>query len=87
MANFNLFGSFEFNPSTSKVDIDVLVVHYTNPAHWSNVQEPSSRLIFHFRVLGNNSHFRKSNGDIDVDAMANEFEEHLKRNFLKVAQN
>ena len=38
--NVNLFGSFEFNPSTSKVDIDALVAHYTNPAHWSNVQEP-----------------------------------------------
>jgi len=29
--------------------------------------------------------FRKSNGDIDVDAMANELEEHLKRHFWKVA--
>ncbi len=28
--------------------------------------------------------FRKSNGDIDVDAMANELEEHLKRHFWKV---
>ncbi|SHN93640.1 hypothetical protein BHECKSOX_689, partial [Bathymodiolus heckerae thiotrophic gill symbiont] len=27
---------------------------------------------------------RKSNGDIDVDAMANELEEHLKRHFWKV---
>jgi len=29
--------------------------------------------------------FRKSNGDIDVDAMANELEDHLKRYFWKVA--
>jgi TnpA family transposase len=38
--NVNLFGSFEFNPSTSKVDIDALVAHYADPAYWSNVQEP-----------------------------------------------
>ncbi|WP_347990131.1 hypothetical protein [Methylomonas sp. AM2-LC] len=29
--------------------------------------------------------FRKSNGDIDVDAMANELEKHLKRYFWKEA--
>lgn len=29
--------------------------------------------------------FRKSNGDIDVDAMVNELEKHLKRHFWKVA--
>lgn len=30
----NLFGSFEFSPSTSKVDIDALVAHYADPAYW-----------------------------------------------------
>jgi len=29
--------------------------------------------------------FRKSNGDIDVDAMANELEDHLKQHFWKMA--
>ena len=29
--------------------------------------------------------FKKSNGDIDVDAMVNELEKHLKRYFWKVA--
>jgi len=29
--------------------------------------------------------FRKTNGDIDVDAMVNELEKHLKRYFWKVA--
>lgn len=38
--NVNLFGSFEFNPSTSKVDIDALVAHFADPTYWSKVQEP-----------------------------------------------
>jgi hypothetical protein len=29
--------------------------------------------------------FRRSNGDIDVDAMVNELEKHLKRHFWKMA--
>ena len=29
--------------------------------------------------------FKKSNGDIDVDAMVNELEKHLKRHFWKAA--
>jgi hypothetical protein len=37
--NVNLFGSFEFNPSTSKVDVDALVAHYAYPTYWSKVQE------------------------------------------------
>ena len=37
--NVNLFGSFEFNPPTSKVDIDVLVANYDEPAYWSKVKQ------------------------------------------------
>jgi len=29
--------------------------------------------------------FKKSNGDIDLDAMVNELEKHLKRHFWKAA--
>ena len=42
--NVNLFGNFEFNPPTSKIDIDALVARYADPAYWSKVlkerQEP-----------------------------------------------
>jgi len=42
--NVNLFGSFEFSPSTSKIDIDALVARYADPEYWSKVlkerQEP-----------------------------------------------
>ena len=42
----NLFGSFEFTPSTSKIDIDALAARYADPAYWSKVvqgkQEPPS---------------------------------------------
>ena len=42
----NLFGSFEFSPSTSKIDIDALAARYADPAYWSKVvqgmQEPQS---------------------------------------------
>lgn len=31
----NLFGSFEFSQSTSKVDIDALVACYADPTYWS----------------------------------------------------
>jgi len=37
--NVNLFGSFEFNQSTSKVDIDALVANYADPAYWSKVKQ------------------------------------------------
>ena len=33
--HINLFGSFEFSPSTSKVDIDALVARYADPAYWN----------------------------------------------------
>jgi hypothetical protein len=32
--HINLFGTFEFSPSTSKVDIDALVVRYADPTYW-----------------------------------------------------
>jgi TnpA family transposase len=42
--NVNLFGNFEFSPSKSKIDIDILVVRYADPAYWSKFlkerQEP-----------------------------------------------
>jgi hypothetical protein len=42
--NANLFGSFEFSPSTSKIDIDALAARYAEPEYWSKVlkerQEP-----------------------------------------------
>jgi hypothetical protein len=31
----NLFGSFEFTPSTSKIDIDALAARYADPVYWS----------------------------------------------------
>ena len=33
----NLFGSFEFTPSTSKIDIDALAARYADPVCWSKV--------------------------------------------------
>jgi Tn3 transposase DDE domain len=32
--HINLFGTFEFSPSISKVDIDALVVRYADPNYW-----------------------------------------------------
>jgi Tn3 transposase DDE domain len=32
--HINLFGTFEFSPSTSKVDIDAFVVRYADPTYW-----------------------------------------------------
>lgn len=33
--HINLYGSFEFSPSTSKVDIDALVARYADPMYWN----------------------------------------------------
>jgi hypothetical protein len=30
----NLFGTFQFSPSTSKIDIESLVVRYADPTYW-----------------------------------------------------
>lgn len=42
--NVNLFGSFEFNPSGTKIDVDAMVACFADPAYWSRVikdeQEP-----------------------------------------------
>ena len=35
--NVNLFGSFEFSPLTSKVDIDALVARYADPTYWNTI--------------------------------------------------
>ena len=32
--HINLFGTFEFSPSTAKVDIDALIVRYADPTCW-----------------------------------------------------
>ena len=32
--HINLFGTFEFSPSTSNVDIEALVVRYADPTYW-----------------------------------------------------
>lgn len=34
--HINLFGTFEFSPNTSKLDIDALVAMYSDPDHWIN---------------------------------------------------
>ncbi len=31
----NLFGTFEFNETTTKIDIDALAARYADPAYWS----------------------------------------------------
>jgi hypothetical protein len=35
----NLFGSFEFTPSVSKIDIAALVARYADPACWRKVAQ------------------------------------------------
>lgn len=32
--HINMYGSFEFSPSTSKIDIDALVARYADPEYW-----------------------------------------------------
>ena len=34
----NLFGTFEFSPAASKIDIDALVAQYADPAFWRKVK-------------------------------------------------
>jgi hypothetical protein len=33
----NLFGTFEFSPAVSKVDLDALAARYIDPVYWSKV--------------------------------------------------
>jgi len=33
----NLFGTFEFSPAESTVDLDVLAARYSDPGYWSQV--------------------------------------------------
>ena len=43
--HINMYGSFEFSPSTSKIDIDALVARYADPAYWQQAltdSEPPS---------------------------------------------
>jgi TnpA family transposase len=35
--HFNLFGSFDFKPSNSKVDIDAVVARYADPTYWNKI--------------------------------------------------
>nr|WP_219635787.1 transposase [Aeromonas caviae] len=32
--HINMYGNFEFSPSTSKIDIDALVARYAEPEYW-----------------------------------------------------
>jgi len=34
--HINLFGTFEFSPNSSKLDIDALVAIYSDPTYWLN---------------------------------------------------
>ncbi|KDP86637.1 transposase [Cupriavidus sp. SK-3] len=38
----NLFGSFEFSPANSPVDIDALAAYYADPAYWGKIQRAAS---------------------------------------------
>ncbi|MFM0454149.1 Tn3 family transposase [Paraburkholderia nemoris] len=38
----NLFGSFEFGPAGTPIDIDVLAAYYDDPAYWAKVLEAAS---------------------------------------------
>jgi TnpA family transposase len=38
----NLFGSFEFGPAASPIDIDVLAAYYDDPAYWARVLDAAS---------------------------------------------
>ncbi|AKE62245.1 transposase (plasmid) [Citrobacter amalonaticus Y19] len=43
--HINMYGSFEFSPSTSKIDIDALVARYADPEYWQQAltdSEPPS---------------------------------------------
>jgi hypothetical protein len=35
--HINLFGSFEFNPMNSTIDIDALAAYYADPAYWDKI--------------------------------------------------
>ncbi len=45
----------------------------------NNLSDPDKPVLLYGKY-----NFRKSDGDIDVDAMVNELEKHLKRYFWKV---
>ena len=32
--HINMYGNFEFSPSTSKIDIEALVARYAEPEYW-----------------------------------------------------
>ena len=55
----NLFGTFEFSPAESTVDLDALAARYSDPGYWSTRAPGGARsageLILHFRGLGKNS--------------------------------
>lgn len=41
--NVNMFGSFEFNPAISKIDIDALIARYADPDYWSKAQQEEQK--------------------------------------------
>ncbi len=42
--HINLFGTFEFSPSTSKVDIEALVIRYADPTYWHKAIQDEAEL-------------------------------------------
>jgi TnpA family transposase len=42
--HINLFGSFEFSPTDSIVDIDALAAYYADPAYWSRILRATADL-------------------------------------------
>ena len=40
--HINLFGSFEFGPQGSSIDIDVLAAYYADPAYWTRIVQAKS---------------------------------------------
>jgi hypothetical protein len=41
--HINLFGSFEFGPQGSSIDIDVLAAYYADPAYWTRIVQARSQ--------------------------------------------
>jgi hypothetical protein len=41
-ARQSVFGTFEFNPVVSKIDIDALVARYVDPTYWSKALKEES---------------------------------------------
>ena len=40
----NLFGTFEFNETTTKIDIDALAARYADPDYWIKAQKEAQEV-------------------------------------------